>query len=245
MPPPPIPPATYVAPGLHATRPLPDTPSERHLGAMFTAVVASLDMPSRRALAQIVEHCHTRGSHADPRRAPVLFFRERDDVAQALAAPHLAQIGKVIVEQNKCLHEEGLLSEHLDEQHLVTRLNEQERRQYFLDRFYGHKRECIELGYRYLGHLERPDLPLEQTLRPLPAVDYDETRHIIAANDSEEDWSDDEMLYSDDEDSFCSHISDVTYESEVFPSSKKHLTDSSQQRKEESYAEVYREASPQ
>lgn len=212
---------------------------------MFTAIVASLDMPSRRGLAEVVEHCHTRGAHVDPRRAPVQFFSERDEVTQTVAAPHLADIVKRTVGPTKQVSGGGLLSDSLDEQNVVAYLNEQERRRYLLDRFYAHKRECMELGYRYLVHLERPDLPLEQTMRPLPIVDYDETRHIIAANDSEEDWSDEEMFYSDEEDSFCSEISDVTYEYEAVSTSKQFLTDSSQPKKEESVEAVLRETSPQ
>lgn len=245
MSPPSIPPPTYAAPGLHAARPLPDTPSERHLGAMFTAIVASLDMPSRRALAEVVEHCHTRGPHVDPRQTPVLFFNERDEVTQTVAASHLGDIAKKAVARKTQVNPDGLLSEGLEEQNIVACLNEQERKQYLLERFYSHKRECMELGYRYLGHLERPDLPLEQTIRPLPIVDYDETRHIIAANDSEEEWSDEDMFYSDEEESFCSQISDVTYECETVSTSKQHLTDSTPVRKEESFEVVLRDAPSQ
>lgn len=97
----------------------------------------------------------------------------------------------------------------------MSSMDEETRRHYLLARFYGYGREVVELGYRYLHHLARPDLPLKETLRQLPVEDFDETRHADEAEDSEDEFSDDEMIYSDDEDSFCSHISDITYESQI------------------------------
>lgn len=89
------------------------------------------------------------------------------------------------------------------------------RRQYLLARFYGYGREVVELGYRYFHHLARPDLPLKETLRQLPVVDYEDARPGGVPADGDEDFSDDEMIYSDDDESFCSHMSDVTHESEL------------------------------
>lgn len=194
-----------------AAAPPPAEQSAQHLASMFTSLVSSLDTSSRRALGTIVEQCHTRRAAspfgtADLRAQPVLFFRVSDDAALCVAAPHLPPAPPAPPPLAPL------------EASLVAAMDDATRKTYLVARFYAGRRECAEVGYRYLLHLAHPDRPLAETLRELPGADYDETRHVIAANDDSASEDDEEMAeWSDDEDSFCSDISDVTRESALGP----------------------------
>lgn len=201
-----------------------ESPNQRVLGSMFTEVLAVLDMPARRELREIVEHCHTRLSNMDSRGVPVWFFEQRDVVTQAIAARHLAHIAQPTcapVQQTF----EGIQAPGFAEHSLMATMDIEVRNAYVEERMYGCSRHCLELGYQYLHHLERPDLPIEETWRPLPEAEKVEERHVNA--DTQEGLSDEEM-YSDDENSFCSQMSDVTHESALHVVSKKAVTDSSE-----------------
>lgn len=197
------------------------TSSGRQLGIMFTAIVSSIDLPTRRQLAEVVSHCHTRRHPvADARTTPILFYEQRDDTIHSTAQPHLHLLEAEPEKEGLTTNDRRTpLNDYcpsLDENTLLSRMDAETRRQYLVARLYGYGQEVVELGYRYFHHLARPDLPLKETLRPLPVADCDDVRPGSVAAGTGEEFSDDEMMYSDDEESICTHMSDVTHESELF-----------------------------
>lgn len=227
----------------------PDVANGRCLGAMFTAIVAAIDVPGRQKLADIVEYCHTRRALGlDSRALPVLFYQTRDQVLQHIATEHLAHIhanfpqcrlcGRLACPHcshlyiQRCEHHMPLNDCHLlSEQYLLSIMDDDTRREYVRARYYGERHEIAEIGYRYLLHLANPDVNLDETMRQLPTMDSeDEERLIQAAADgdhSEDDFWDEEDLYSDFEDSFYSNISDITYESSAARHQRNYFEDDS------------------
>lgn len=230
----------------------PDTATGERLCAMFSDIVNALDSNSRVELADIVEYCHTRRALGlDSRALPVLFYRVRDDVLQNVARQHMPAARS---ERCACFHarldgargecscdkaelcpakeapvqlgRQRALSEckGLTELALSQRMDSETKMAYVRARYYGDKLLCAEVGYRYLVHLEHPELPLQDTLRDSSKQPY---VHVTAAqaalvaadeklsdSDDGEDDDDDESYYSDEE-SFYSAISNITHESSI------------------------------
>lgn len=199
---------------------------------MFTSIVSAMDISGRQKLADVVEYCHTRRALGlDSRALPVLFYQLRDHVLQQMATDHLQHIRSTFPQcrlcgRLRCPYCSHLYNEYrkshtplndskiLTENSLLSIMDEETKKEYILAKFYGNRRETIEVGYRYLLHLTYPDKPLKETIRQLPPLSPEDEARIAAARaqHSDDEYFDDDDSQSDYEDSFYSEISDMTYE---------------------------------
>lgn len=211
--------------------PIPTSESGKQLAAMFTAVVASLDFPARHHLSEVVSHCHTRRYPVpDTRVTPIFFFEERDERAEKIARPHLytlhAQASNPHLNPNNARPAnigQAPLNEFcpaLDEKTVFLRMDPKTRTEYVRTRLYGCDEKLAERGYRYFYNLNRPDMPIKEPCQQDRENSFEERQPIFSLEESEQDMSDEEfsdgeMMHSDDEESTFSRISVITRESEL------------------------------
>lgn len=211
---------------------IPTSESGKQLAAMFTAVVASLDLPARHHLSEVVSHCHTRRYPVpDARVTPILFFEERDERAEKIARPHLqtlhAQASNLHLNPSNARPAnigQAPLNEFcpaLDEKSVFLRMDPKTRTEYVRTRLYGCDEKLAERGYRYFYNLDRPGIPRRDPCQQQDRdSSFEERQPIFSLEDSEQDMSDEEfsdgeMMHSDDEESTFSRISVITRESEL------------------------------
>lgn len=177
-----------------------------------------MSLTERQILSDAMEYIYIRRTLGqDLSRIPFRFYEMDDAGIIRIGRNHLCKNnsdGDMLMDkrENVCgghrdENNEGFEFQWADEGSLVRSMSPGLKNEFILQRYYGDKAECMELGARYLLHLQYPDLPLELTVKP---PEDEEEGNVVGDADFTDGESD--HKWDDSESDVASQMSNVTME---------------------------------